>query len=235
MKSTRAPTSRRRASSTTRATWRSCARGSRRRRSCWPPRRRRSRPGSTPKADATAGFGLPLASARRGCPTSPWSTSSAKVRRAGRWLSPRAIAAVEEARSRGEQAMLFLNRRGYAPLTLCRTCGHRFECPNCSAWLVEHRFRVASSFAIIAAMSRAGRIFARNATRPTRSPPAARASSAWPRRRKPSFPTSARSCCHPTRRAGSRRCAASSMQRRAAPTTSSSARSWSPRGTISRF
>ena len=59
----------------------------------------------------------------------------------GRWLSPRAIASVEEARSRGEQAMLFLNRRGYAPLTLCRACGHRFECPNCSAWLVEHRFR----------------------------------------------------------------------------------------------
>jgi primosomal protein N' (replication factor Y) (superfamily II helicase) len=59
----------------------------------------------------------------------------------GRWLSPRAIAAVEEARAKGEQAMLFLNRRGYAPLTLCRACGHRFQCPNCSAWLVEHRFR----------------------------------------------------------------------------------------------
>jgi primosomal protein N' (replication factor Y) len=58
----------------------------------------------------------------------------------GRWLSPRAIAGVEEARGRGEQALLFLNRRGYAPLTLCRACGHRFECPNCSAWLVEHRF-----------------------------------------------------------------------------------------------
>jgi primosomal protein N' (replication factor Y) (superfamily II helicase) len=61
--------------------------------------------------------------------------------RRGRWLSPRAIAGVEEARAKGEQAMLFLNRRGYAPLTLCRACGHRFECPNCSAWLVEHRFR----------------------------------------------------------------------------------------------
>ena len=61
----------------------------------------------------------------------------------GRWLSPRAIAAIEEARAKGQQAMLFLNRRGYAPLTLCRTCGHRFECPNCSAWLVEHRFRAS--------------------------------------------------------------------------------------------
>ncbi len=59
----------------------------------------------------------------------------------GRWLSPRLIAAIEEARAKGEQSLLFLNRRGYAPLTLCRACGHRFQCPNCSAWLVEHRFR----------------------------------------------------------------------------------------------
>ena len=43
--------------------------------------------------------------------------------------------------ARGEQALLFLNRRGYAPVTLCRNCGFSFECPNCSAWLVEHRFR----------------------------------------------------------------------------------------------
>jgi primosomal protein N' (replication factor Y) len=61
----------------------------------------------------------------------------------GRWLSPRAILGVEEARQRGEQALLFLNRRGYAPLTLCRACGHRFQCPNCASWLVEHRFRAA--------------------------------------------------------------------------------------------
>jgi primosomal protein N' (replication factor Y) len=61
----------------------------------------------------------------------------------GRWLSPKAVAGIEEARRRGEQALLFLNRRGYAPLTLCRACGHRFQCPNCSSWLVEHRFRAA--------------------------------------------------------------------------------------------
>ncbi len=61
----------------------------------------------------------------------------------GRWLSPRLIAGVEEGLARGEQSLLFLNRRGYAPLTLCRTCGHRFQCPNCAAWLVEHRFRKA--------------------------------------------------------------------------------------------
>src|SRR3712207_7294714 len=40
---------------------------------------------------------------------------------------------------RGEQSLLFLNRRGFAPLTLCRNCGHRFQCPNCTAWMVEHR------------------------------------------------------------------------------------------------
>ena len=59
----------------------------------------------------------------------------------GRFLSPPLVTAVGEALAQGEQALLFLNRRGYAPLTLCRTCGHRFQCPNCSTWLVEHRFR----------------------------------------------------------------------------------------------
>jgi len=59
----------------------------------------------------------------------------------GRWLSPVLVEAVGETLARGEQALLFLNRRGYAPVTLCRSCGFKFECPNCSAWLVEHRFR----------------------------------------------------------------------------------------------
>jgi len=59
----------------------------------------------------------------------------------GSWLSPVLADAIEETLGRGEQALLFLNRRGYAPVTLCRRCGFRFECPNCSAWLVEHRFR----------------------------------------------------------------------------------------------
>jgi primosomal protein N' (replication factor Y) (superfamily II helicase) len=57
----------------------------------------------------------------------------------GRFLSPVLVTAVQETLARGEQAMLFLNRRGYAPLTLCRKCGHRMSCPNCTAWLVEHR------------------------------------------------------------------------------------------------
>ena len=59
----------------------------------------------------------------------------------GRFLAPPLVAAVQQSLERGEQAMLFLNRRGYAPLTLCRTCGHRMQCPNCTAWLVEHRAR----------------------------------------------------------------------------------------------
>jgi primosomal protein N' (replication factor Y) len=59
----------------------------------------------------------------------------------GRFLAPGLVAAIAAATGRGEQALLFLNRRGYAPLTLCRACGHRFQCPNCSAWLVDHRFR----------------------------------------------------------------------------------------------
>ena len=61
----------------------------------------------------------------------------------GRWIAPRLVAGVEAGLAAGEQSLLFLNRRGYAPLTLCRACGHRFQCPNCSAWLVEHRFRKA--------------------------------------------------------------------------------------------
>jgi primosomal protein N' (replication factor Y) len=59
----------------------------------------------------------------------------------GRFIAPRLAEAVQTAISRGEQALLFLNRRGYAPLTLCRACGFRFACPNCDAWLVDHRFK----------------------------------------------------------------------------------------------
>jgi primosomal protein N' (replication factor Y) (superfamily II helicase) len=59
----------------------------------------------------------------------------------GKWLSPVLVAAVAETLQAKQQALLFLNRRGYAPLTLCRSCGHRIQCPQCTAWLVEHRFR----------------------------------------------------------------------------------------------
>jgi primosomal protein N' (replication factor Y) (superfamily II helicase) len=57
----------------------------------------------------------------------------------GHWIAPSLLRAIEERLERGEQSLLFLNRRGYAPLTLCRTCGHRFQCPNCTSWMVEHR------------------------------------------------------------------------------------------------
>ncbi|MGH7084826.1 MAG: replication restart helicase PriA, partial [Acetobacteraceae bacterium] len=57
----------------------------------------------------------------------------------GRFLSAPLRQALAETLEAGEQALLFLNRRGYAPLTLCRHCGQRMECPNCSAWLVAHR------------------------------------------------------------------------------------------------
>ena len=58
----------------------------------------------------------------------------------GRFLAPPLVAELASTFAAGEQALLFLNRRGYAPLTLCRACGHRFQCPSCTAWLVEHRF-----------------------------------------------------------------------------------------------
>jgi primosomal protein N' (replication factor Y) len=59
----------------------------------------------------------------------------------GTWISPPLFEEVAKTLAEGDQALLFLNRRGYAPLTLCRACGHRLECPNCAASLVEHRFR----------------------------------------------------------------------------------------------
>ena len=59
----------------------------------------------------------------------------------GRFVSPRLADDIGQAIEKREQALLFLNRRGYAPLTLCRACGHRFSCTICDAWLVDHRFR----------------------------------------------------------------------------------------------
>ncbi|WP_238120565.1 MULTISPECIES: primosomal protein N' [unclassified Xanthobacter] len=59
----------------------------------------------------------------------------------GRWIAPRLEQEINTTLEAGGQALLFLNRRGYAPLTLCNACGHRMRCPSCTAWLVEHRFR----------------------------------------------------------------------------------------------
>lgn len=59
----------------------------------------------------------------------------------GSWLAPELISAMKDTLDQKRQSLLFLNRRGYAPLTLCRQCGFRFQCPDCSTWLVEHRAR----------------------------------------------------------------------------------------------
>ncbi|WP_309603882.1 primosomal protein N' [Phenylobacterium sp.] len=59
---------------------------------------------------------------------------------AGRWLSPPLVKAMGETFARGEQTLLFLNRRGYAPLVLCKACGERMTAPDTDSWLVEHRY-----------------------------------------------------------------------------------------------
>ena len=127
-RSTTAPTSRRTARSTTPATWRCCAPRSRAPRSSSPRPRRRSRPGRTPTPASTPGSTCPSASASPSCRRCARSTcaSTRPSRAAGSpSRSPRAVA---ERLAAGEQALLFLNRRGYAPLTICRACGHQVGC-----------------------------------------------------------------------------------------------------------
>ncbi len=57
-----------------------------------------------------------------------------------RWLSPTLVGEMKKRLEAGEQSLLFLNRRGFAPLTLCRACGHQVGCTECDARMVEHRF-----------------------------------------------------------------------------------------------
>jgi len=57
----------------------------------------------------------------------------------GAWLSPPLIKAMTETLDQGEQVMLYLNRRGFAPLVLCKSCGHKMKSPQADRWLVEHR------------------------------------------------------------------------------------------------
>ncbi|MDB4052558.1 primosomal protein N' [Octadecabacter sp.] len=57
-----------------------------------------------------------------------------------RWISPTLQKMVESRLEKGEQSLLFLNRRGYAPVTICRACGHQIGCDDCDATMVEHRF-----------------------------------------------------------------------------------------------
>ena len=58
----------------------------------------------------------------------------------GRWISPSLRSAIIDRMEKGEQSLVFLNRRGYAPLTICRACGHQIACDHCDARMVEHRF-----------------------------------------------------------------------------------------------
>ena len=57
-----------------------------------------------------------------------------------RWISPELEGAVKSRLAKGEQSLLFLNRRGFAPVTICRACGHQIGCDHCDARMVEHRF-----------------------------------------------------------------------------------------------
>lgn len=58
----------------------------------------------------------------------------------GKWVSKALQVAITKRMEKGEQALVFLNRRGYAPITLCRACGNQIGCDDCDARMVEHRF-----------------------------------------------------------------------------------------------
>lgn len=93
------------------------------------------------EAGRYGGVHLPNRHAGASLPTVAVVDMRTQVLPADRWLSADLRQAMAATLAAGGQAMLFLNRRGYAPLTLCRRCGHRFQCPRCTAWLVEHRHR----------------------------------------------------------------------------------------------
>ena len=89
-------------------------------------------------------YGVVKLKDRHGRPELPETTRIDMTREKlepGTWLSQPLVNAVSDTLVAGDQALLFLNRRGFAPLTLCRTCGHRLHCPQCAAAMVEHRFR----------------------------------------------------------------------------------------------
>jgi primosomal protein N' (replication factor Y) len=105
---------------------------------CWPRPRPRWKAGRMPRRASTRGWTWARASARRNCRRCGRSTCGPSAG-GNRWISAHAGAGVR-ADGRGEQALLFLNRRGYAPVTLCRACGHQVGCDDCDARMVEHRF-----------------------------------------------------------------------------------------------
>ncbi|MDI9409434.1 MAG: primosomal protein N' [Candidatus Pacebacteria bacterium] len=84
-------------------------------------------------------YPLPLRHGTATLPTIKMIDLTRDMPERGSFLAPSLLKAMAETIQRGEQVALFLNRRGYAPLTLCRACGHRFGCKDCTSWLVEHR------------------------------------------------------------------------------------------------
>ncbi len=62
-----------------------------------------------------------------------------KIGKGQGFLSPKLLSEIKSNLENKEQSLLFLNRKGYAPFVVCGACGHRYQCPNCSSWLVEHR------------------------------------------------------------------------------------------------
>ena len=141
MRSTTRPTSRKTACAITPATWRWCAATSRK----IPVVLSSATPSVETEVNARRGRYARLALPERFGGQRMPTIEAIDLRRdpppPRRFISPVLAGAVKTALERGEQALLFLNRRGYAPLTLCRACGFRFSCPNCDAWLVDHRFR----------------------------------------------------------------------------------------------
>ena len=136
----------------------------------------------------------PAHAAYRGDRPAPRGAASAERFIAPRACGSRSILAIE----RKEQALLFLNRRGYAPLTLCRACGHRFACTICDAWLVDHRFRQRLVCHHCGFSMPLPQRPARNARRRIRWPQSAPASSVCRKRSRNCFPTRAPWCCRAT-------------------------------------
>ena len=96
--------------------------------------------GGPPAAPGWRHVELPAGTAAPPCPTSV-GRPAPRAPAARRLPLPAVARGARPEPRAGAQSLLFLNRRGYAPLTLCRACGHRLACPNCSAWLVSHRLR----------------------------------------------------------------------------------------------
>ncbi|MEM6891572.1 MAG: primosomal protein N', partial [Pseudomonadota bacterium] len=95
-------------------------------------------------ANAAAGkyrrLELPARFGRAVMPTMKAVDMRAETLPSNRWISDVLQRAVADRMARGEQSLLFINRRGYAPITLCRACGHQVGCDHCDARMVEHRF-----------------------------------------------------------------------------------------------